>query len=195
MNAEGVLDTTIEGTQVLFDGVPAPLFYVSNTQINAQVPYAVAGRETVAVEVLVGGQPRGKTKVAVARAAPGIFTTAGGAGQAAAINEDGSLNSPENPASRGSAVVFYATGEGQTEPAGVDGQPAAAPLPRPVLPVDVRLGGLPVEVLYAGPAPGFAGLMQVNIRVPSGLVPTGNLGLELFVGCAVSQPGVTIAVR
>ncbi|MCP5109704.1 MAG: hypothetical protein GY953_02590, partial [bacterium] len=128
-------------------------------------------------------------------AVPGLFTLGNGSGQAVAVNQDGSLNSPENPARRGSIVILYATGEGLTTPGGVDGQPAKTPLPKPVLPVDVRIGGLPCEVFYAGAAPGFAGLMQLNVRVPTGFIPSGELPVELFVGGAPSQPGVTISVR
>jgi uncharacterized protein (TIGR03437 family) len=111
------------------------------------------------------------------------------------INEDGTLNRPDHPAARGSVVIFWATGEGLTTPAGVDGRVAVPPLAKPQLPVSVRIGGKVAEVQYAGNAPGFvAGAMQVNVRVPED-APTGNVSLYFVVGETVSQTGVTISVE
>jgi uncharacterized protein (TIGR03437 family) len=112
----------------------------------------------------------------VVSAAPGLFTT--GTGQAAAVNEDGTLNSESNPAARGSIVLIYATGQGQ------------APNN-----VSLKIGQYIAELLYAGPAPGFPGLMQINAKVPGGFLPPGVQPVVLSVGSAVSQDGVTIAVR
>jgi uncharacterized protein (TIGR03437 family) len=130
---------------------------------------------------------------AVAEAAPAIFAASGGAGQAAATNQDGSVNSAASAAPRGAIVTLYATGEGQRSPAGVTGLLAAAGQV-PLLPVSVTIGGEPAEILYAGAAPGYAGLMQVNARVPASLAP-GDQPVALRVGSAESQPGVTVAVR
>jgi uncharacterized protein (TIGR03437 family) len=119
-----------------------------------------------------------------------------GKGPGAILNQDMSVNSASNPASRGGIVVLYATGEGQTKPAGVDGQPAAGELPKPVLPVSVRIGGLEAGVLYAGGAPGLvAGLLQVNARVPEGVSPGNSVPVILKVGAAESQPGITVVVQ
>ncbi len=174
------------GSEVRIGGVPAPVFYRDDGQINTGLPAGVEPGSTVEIEVRENGRPRARCRLSVVAAAPGIFTLAGGAGQAAAVNEDGTLNSPERPARQGSVLTFYATGEGRT---------TDEPLPKPLLPVAVRLAGLPVEIEYAGQAPGYPGLMQINIRLPSGLVPTGVLPLELIVGGVSSQPGVTIAMR
>ncbi len=193
--SNGFLQTTVEGTEVHFDGAPAALFYVQDGQINAQVPYSVAGKRQALLEVRYRGVLRARATVDVAGAAPGIFTTGGGAGPAVVVNEDGSLNSPANAAPPGSAIVLYATGEGQTDPGGVDGRVATLPLPRPRLPVELRIGDRPAEVLYAGAAPGFVGLMQLNARVPGPGEASGLLPLELRIGSASSQAGVTIAVR
>jgi uncharacterized protein (TIGR03437 family) len=175
--------------------VPAALLYAGPGQINVQVPYVVAGRETTRVEVRRGGNLRSSTEVAVAPAVPGLFTRESGTGEAIALNEDGSWNTSESPAVPGSIVVLFATGEGLTDPPATAGVPASSPLPRPILPVNVRIAGLPGEVLYAGAAPGFSGLMQLNIRLPRAFLPSGRLPLELYVGKAKSQDGVTIAVR
>jgi hypothetical protein len=134
--------------------------------------------------------------VRVVEAAPGIFSAdASGKGQAALLNQDATVNSASNPASPGSIVSFWATGEGQTEPAGVDGQMATGTLPKPKLPVTVEVGGVPAEVIYAGAAPGMvAGMLQVNFRVPAGLSGGSTVPLLLKVGTVRSQPGLTMAV-
>jgi uncharacterized protein (TIGR03437 family) len=195
LNAVGMIDTMLADVQVLFDGRPAPLFFVQARQVNAQVPYSVAGKSTVQIEVQYQGATRVRSTVEVADSVPGIFTAANGTGPVVALNEDGSLNSESNQAARGSVVTIFATGEGQTRPLGVSGDPAAPPYPKPVLPVSLSIGNLDTEILYAGSAPGFAGLLQINARVPSGFVPTGNLGVVLTIGGHSSQAGVTLAVK
>src|SRR5205085_7664107 len=138
------------GTQVLFDGIPAPLLYVQAGQVGAIVPYAVSGKSATVLTVSYQGQSSAPISVPVAAAAPGIVTTdSSGRGQGAIRNQDGSANSPGNPAPAGSIVVVYATGEGQTKPAGVDGKPADAVAPRPILPVTSTVGATDAEVKYA----------------------------------------------
>ena len=194
-DASGLLPTEVATTQVLFDGTPAALFYVQAAQINAQVPYNVQGRGITQLEVLYRGQVRARAGVQVVAAAPAIFAVSGGAGQAAALNQDGTFNSAASPAARGSVVTLFATGEGQTDPAGTNGSKARPPYPAPALPVTLSIGRFDAEILYAGAAPGLVGLMQVNFRVPAGFFPTGVLPVELTVGGVKSQPGVTLAVR
>jgi uncharacterized protein (TIGR03437 family) len=110
------------------------------------------------------------------------------------MNQDGSMNGPGNAAPGGSAITLYATGEGQTSPAGVDGKLGTTPLPRPVAAVTVTIGGLTAPVQSAGGVPGMvAGVMQVSVLVPGGL--TGNVPVIVTVGGANSQAGVTLAVR
>jgi uncharacterized protein (TIGR03437 family) len=124
-----------------------------------------------------------------------VFTAnSSGRGQAAAVNQDGTQNGAANPAAAGSVLSLYATGEGQTLPAGLDGKLAAAPLPQPVAAVTVAIGGVAAEVSYAGGAPGLiAGVMQVNVVVPAGV--SGTVPVVLTVGGVDSQDGVTVAVR
>jgi len=194
-DAAGVIGTSLGGVEVRFGGDAAPLFFVSDSQINVQVPYPVAGEKTVPVEVYRDGVRRASGEVAVAEAVPGLFTLEAGAGPVVALNQDGTLNSAANPAVRGDIVSLFATGEGMPKAPVEAGTLAASPLPEPLLPVSVRIGGTPAVVLYAGAAPGCAGLMQVNARLPGGFSPSGILPVELLVGAAASQPGVTIAVK
>ncbi len=195
LDASGLLPRSLGGVEVRFDGLPAALFYVSKTQLNVQVPYRVAGQATTTIEVLCGGKVAAGSTLAVADTAPGVFTLGSGTGQALVVNQDGTLNSSLNPAARGSIVVLYATGEGQTSPRGVDGRPADAPYPAPLAPVALNIGGYPAEILYAGAAPGFAGLMQINARVPAGYAGAGILPVTLSVGGTASQGGTTMAVK
>jgi uncharacterized protein (TIGR03437 family) len=181
----GTLDTTLAETQVLFDGTPAPIFSVQSGQIKLQVPYSVSG--STQVEVIYKGVSRARLALAVAESAPGLF--------AAITNEDGSVNSADNAAPRDSLVTLLATGEGAVTPTGLAGRPAQSPLAKPVLPVSLRIGGNPSDILSAAAAPGLIGVMQIRARVPGGFVPTGILSVVLSVGNASSQAGVTIAVK
>ena len=174
--------TSLGATRLLFDGVAAPLIQVEANRVRAVVPYEVAGSGSTRLVVDSAGTLSDPGVVPVVSAAPGIFTwnlffnvSGMGLDRAFVYNEDGKQNTPLDPASRGSVIVFYATGEGQTDPAGVDGQLAAGNVPRkPLLPVSVRIGGEQAEVLYAGSAPGFvSGLMELHVRVP-GIAATGD---------------------
>jgi uncharacterized protein (TIGR03437 family) len=141
--------------------------------------------------------------VPVSSAAPGIFTwnlffgvPGMGLDRAFVYNEGGRQNTPQDPASRGSAIVFYATGAGQTDPAGVDGQLTGEMLPKPLLPVSVRIGGEQAEVLYAGGPPGFvSGLIELHVRVPGTAEAGDALPIEVIVGNATSQPGLAVSVK
>jgi uncharacterized protein (TIGR03437 family) len=194
-DASGLLATTLGGVQVLFNGTAAPLFYVQSQQINAQVPYEMAGQTSAQLQIVYRGATVAQVQIPLGEANPALFTLNNGTGNAVAVNQDGSINSAQNPAARGSLVVLYATGEGQTMAGGSTGRAAAAPFPQPVLPVTLTMAGIPANILFAGDAPGFVGLMQINAQVPSGFVPTGDLPLLLSVGSHQSQAGITIAVQ
>jgi uncharacterized protein (TIGR03437 family) len=196
LDPTGKLSNSIAGTQVLFDGVPAPIVYSSAGQVSAIVPYAVAGKtSTVVTTIYNGGKSSNAIAAPVAGSAPGIFTISGGKGQAAALNQDGNFNSSSNPAPAGSVVVLFATGEGQTSPPGIDGQIATSSFPVPVLPVSVTIGGQAAQVAYGGAAPSeVAGVFQLNVQIPAG-TPPGDVPVTVTVGSAASQPGVTIAVK
>jgi uncharacterized protein (TIGR03437 family) len=182
------LANNLAGTRVLFDGTPAPLVYVSETQLSAIVPYNVAGKSRVRVEVERLGVPSAAQELSIAEAAPALFTAnASGVGPAAAT---------VYPTER--IAVLYATGEGLVNPLPPDGALATTqPLPAPRLPVRVLLGkgseAREAEVLYAGAAPGLtAGLLQINIKYPEG-TPSG-IAVTLQVGTAQSPDGVTLEI-
>lgn len=187
----------LAGTRVLFGGQPAPLLYVSASQIGAIVPYSAGGGSDVEVVVDSNGVRSAPVRVAVAPAAPGLFTVdASGKGQAAALNQDGTLNAKSAPARPGEILVLFGTGEGITRPAGQDGAVTGPETPRPELPVEVAIGGKPGVVLYAGGAPGLvAGLFQINVRIPADVEVGESVSVVLRVGGAASPAGVTLAVR
>jgi uncharacterized protein (TIGR03437 family) len=196
LDSNGRVSSSLGGTRVLFDAEPAPLIFVSANQLGAVVPYSTAGRPTTTVHVEYQGNLSDPLTLTVTESVPGIFSVdASGKSQGAIVNQDNSINSLANPALSGSIVSLYATGEGQTDPPGVDGQVSGDVLPKPRLPVSVAVGGTPATVLYAGAAPGaVAGVFQVNFRVPETTTASGAVPLSLTVGNATSQPGITMAV-
>ena len=133
-------------------------------------PYSVAGKTSTTMAVSYNGV-QASASLPVVAAAPGVFTAnASGTGPGAIVNQDGTLNSRDNPSAPQSVVALYATGGGETVPASVDGAITFGEPPKQKLPVSVSIGGYPAEVVYAGSAPIMvAGLMQVNARIPKQL--------------------------
>ncbi|MEZ5366821.1 MAG: hypothetical protein R2748_31905 [Bryobacterales bacterium] len=192
----------------------APLLFASPGQFNVQLPVeasSAAGIQTVAVrradtrELLAGGP------LAIAPANPGIFTASqDGQGQALAINQNGSINSPSAPAERGSVVTFFGTGQGATNPMVANGQPApGGPLANTVAQpttsqqqclrtgfVCAFVGSKIAAVQYSGLAPGFVGLWQINVQIPSGdnVILGDQVAVRFTLGSRLSNE-VTIAIR
>jgi uncharacterized protein (TIGR03437 family) len=197
LTSAGAVSTSLGGVTVSFDGFSAPLLYVSAMQINAVVPYGLTAA-TTQMTVTYNGQSYGPIVLSVAAAVPAIFTpTQSGHGQAAVLNQDGTLNSIANPAARGSVITFFAEGAGVMNPGVPDGWVSTGPmLPVPALPVKVSIRGVDAAVQYAGAAPTYvSGLLQVNVVVPTS-IDFGNLvPLMLNVGSFSSQFDVTIAVK
>ena len=189
LDANKKLATTIAGVQVLVNGAPAPLIHVSATQIDAVATYAIAGAigSTVNVQVVNNGVGSNIPNAQVVATAPGIYSL--GNNQGAIVNQDGSVNGPNNPAAKGSIISIYATGEGQLNPPGVDGQLEFGPtFPKPVAAVTVTIGGLNAPVSYAGTAPqSFDGFLQVNATIPAN-APSGTIPVVLIVGGNSSAP-------
>ena len=195
LDLSGRIANTLADTRVWIDELAAPLLFVRNDQIIAQVPYGVAGRTNGMMQVEHLGALSNPVPIELAAAAPGIFAMAGGNGQGAIFNADQSLNSSARPASRGSAIVFFATGAGSTDPPEEDGKLSEPPYAIPRLPIAVRIGGLPAEIDFAAAARGAAGLLQVSARIPPTVEPGSAVSLVLQIGNAVSQPGITLAVN
>ena len=193
----GYVSTSLGGTQVLFDGTPAPLIYSLAGQVSAIVPYETFGKSSTQVQVAFQGQSSSTVSIPVVTAMPGLFTLdSSGRGPGAIVNQDGTVNLATNPASAGSIVMIFATGEGQTHPDGTDGKPDGFQAPTPVAqPVTATLGGLNADVQYIGAVPGLvAGFLQVNVRVPSGVPASSAVPVILSIGGTSSQAKVTLAV-
>ncbi len=132
--------TMLGGTSVLFDGAAAPLLYAASNQINAIVPFSVSGENATQLTVTAQGQTIAAVVQSVAAAAPAVFTLdSTGTGPGAILNADLSVNSPSNPATKGSFIVVFATGAGQTNPPSVDGLITGTVLPTPILPVSAQI--------------------------------------------------------
>ena len=191
LDAQGRVPTTLAGVQVLVNGSAAPLLYVSDRQINAVVPYALQNSlgDVVNAQVIFNGVPGNLISDFVVLTAPAIFNL--GKNQGAILNQDNSVNGPNNPAAKGSVIQIFATGEGETNPPGIDGRIAndsLSKLPRPAASVSVSIGGTKTAYSYAGTAPGsFEGFFQVNAEVPM-TVPSGNVAVILTVGGTPSPP-------
>ena len=185
--------TVLGGVQVTFDQMPAPLLYVHDGQINAIAPWSLKGGQTTQICVSFNGVKTNCMSRPVVNASPGVFTVDGL--HAAALNQDGSLNSATNPALYGSMVSIFATGLGPVTPSPSDGAILGLPLPIPVLPVELAVtGGALIgfyirtwEPQYAGPAPlQVAGVSQINFPLTA---------TTMFLQVRLDSPSASVRSR
>ena len=192
----GVLPTSLPGTgvQVLVRNVYAAIYYVSPTQINFLVPADLLPGPA-AVQVLLDGHAGPAVDIQVAAASPALFQL--DAHHAIAIRPDGSVITPEAPAKPGEIVILYATGLGQTIPPVSDGQVMQQATPIEQLSeFKLVLNGVPAgskAVAYAGIAPGFAGLYQLNVILPKAI--KANPEIRIGLGSKLSMAGLHISVE
>lgn len=186
MEASGFpLPTRLAGTDVIINGAKAPLLYVSPGQINAIVPSDTYAGRSAAIVRSVSGQNRG-TPFDMTAAAPEIFLV--DERRAIALNQNGSLNGPDNPATGGEIVTVFFTGQGPTDPHVPSGRPAPSDhLARVALESRVEVAGRDANVPYLGLTPGFAGLAQANVEIPQGIF--GDLPVRIEIGGQLSEPG------
>ncbi|HWC95461.1 MAG TPA: SBBP repeat-containing protein [Candidatus Sulfopaludibacter sp.] len=200
LDSQGLVAKSLSGVTVTFDGMPAPVLWAQDHQVNAIVPFAVAGKSATQVAVTYQGVPSPPVRASVAASAPGVFTlNSSGGGASVAFNQDGSLNTPSNPAARGSIVTLWLTGGGLASQRYADGEiaPATQTASLVVTP-QVYFGTAPANVQYAGQAPGLvAGAVQLNVFVPMDASPGPAVSLYLNLGGLFSQehPAVTVAVQ
>jgi uncharacterized protein (TIGR03437 family) len=191
------LQTTLGGVQVTVAGKLAPLIYVSQTQINFQVPFEAPVTGTVAVVVTRDGTLSTPQNAVMAEYAPGVFTYARTATalDPVIVHLDTSLVSPTNPATANEILTIYATGAGSFDHPPATAAPAvSSPLANSLVTPTVKVGGAAAQVQFAGLTPGFVGLLQINIQLPATL-PAGNtLPLVIAFGSSAA-PTVNLAVR
>ncbi|HVV44409.1 MAG TPA: IPT/TIG domain-containing protein, partial [Bryobacteraceae bacterium] len=188
----GVLSGSFADVTVTFDGVPAPLFFVSSGQINLQVPFEVAGKATTQMVVNYLGSPSPPIAVPVLSIEPALFTypipTAAYTG-----NQDATANTAANPAARGSYITVYGTGLGLPSYP-VETGVGAAPTSLSSGGFTCTFGGIPTTVLYAGWTPTSVGLAQFNIQIPES-APTGAVPVVFTNGAAATQANLTVFVK
>ncbi|MGA2591059.1 MAG: hypothetical protein ABSH32_14160, partial [Bryobacteraceae bacterium] len=185
------LPMTLGGATVTVNGIAAPLFFASSLQINFQVPNEVkVGTATVVVSI--GSTSTAPFSTAVQTAAPGIFTFS--TNRAAVRNPDESVNNSNNPVTAGSYIVAYLTGQGPVDNPVADGVPAPdSPLSHATSTYSATIGGLNANVFFLGLAPGYVGLAQANITVPSSLA-SGDYPLIITVnGVQSNGPLITVS--
>jgi uncharacterized protein (TIGR03437 family) len=197
--ATGLVATKLEGTRVLFNDIPGVMVYTSSKQLAVIVPFGLAGVTSAQVVVEYNGVKLPPVLMPVAPAVPGLFSAnQTGSGQGAIQNEDFTYNAASNPAARGSVVVLYGTGQGQTTPPGVDGRLANSVFPIPAGDLSITVGGIPVaasDILFKGPIPSIAeGFWQINIRLPVTLGP-GTHAVRVTVAGRSSQDNLTLTVK
>ncbi len=173
------LPFSLGGASVTIGGLPAPLLYASAAQINAQVPFETpVGTATVTVNGTTSAT------LSIAATAPGIFSLV--PGQAAAVNLDGTINGPSHPVAAGGEIALYVTGLGAVSPQVMDGAQASLTILSYVeATVTATIGGQTAPVIFAGLAPGYAGLYQVNVRVPQ--LATGSYPIQLTAAGVISN--------
>jgi len=188
------LPTALGESCLTVNGVAVPVLFVSGQQINGQLPTNVNGNATMVLRT--PGGISNNFYFSILPAAPSIFRS-GTAGPETGLAtvfryDNGQLITPTNPIHPNDIITIYATGMGATSPLVLSGMPApASPLPNTVIAASVTLGGVPLNVLYAGLAPGEVGVDQINALVPFG-VPQG-----LDIPLVVAQAGnsTTLSVR
>ena len=169
--AGNAIGTELGGLQVFVEDTPVPLLYVSSTQINLVAPYLLTGRTAAHIKIVTADATSNEVVLGVRPAAPEIFESQ--PGTAAILNQDGTVNSQNNPAHIGDTVAMFVSGMGQTMPAGVDGSIPQAAGDTPALPIGVQLNFTFANITYAGSAPGLvSGAAQVNFQIPQ-MAPYG----------------------
>ncbi|HUP04692.1 MAG TPA: hypothetical protein VMU19_11925 [Bryobacteraceae bacterium] len=193
--ANGVVSSDLAGVQVNIGGLPAPLLYVSDGQINAVVPFGVSGSAQSDIQVIRQGNPQMRVSLPVAQSALGVFSLDwSGKGQAVAENQDGGMNTAGNPAAPGSLVTVYTTGAGAMQPPVTDGSLGLG-TSGPAQQVAVKLDGQALSVVGESDVPGAVeGLVAIRVQLPATMAP-GVHQLVVAVGMVSSQTGVYINTK
>lgn len=191
---KGTVPTTLSGVTVYVNGIQSNLFYVSPAQINFLVPYEIT-TATAAVQVARDGVAGPSVTIQLSTAAPGFFEWNGNF--AVAEHADGSLISTAAPAQAGEIVVLYAAGLGRTSPDVPSGHiVSSATSILYASELQVLLNGMPCpasSILYAGLTPGYAGLYQINLKLPDPL--PANPAIQLVMGGQTSPPAVQLSAQ
>jgi len=159
----------------MINGIAAPLYYVTQAQLSAIVPYGVTSG-VAQIQVINNGVASNTVTMETAVTAPGVLTQSqNGLGDGDVVHLDGSLVTPNSPAQAGETVSLFLTGLGAVNPAIADGAAGPTlPLSNAVSTIQAFIGGAAATVGYSGLAPQLAGLYQINLTVPTGLTAGDN---------------------
>jgi uncharacterized protein (TIGR03437 family) len=190
------LPAALGNARVTFNGSPAPLLFSSSGQMNLVAPLLLFARDNARVAVTVGNQTSRIEPVPVAPYSPGLFQIPEtGLGAFAHGSRSAARVTVSDPALRGETLIFFVTGLGETFPSTFDGEPApGSPVASAINEVKLSVGGVNVLPAFAGLAPDFSGLYQINFVVPSN-APTGDeVPVTVTIGARTSNT-VRLAVR
>ena len=194
LHAPGIpIPTVLNGVSVTIDGVPAPLLFVSDIQINLQVPFATGATGGTAASIVVNnnGQLSNAVTAPAALSSPGVFSRPqNGLGPGAITHVNGSPITAEDPAEIGETVVVFLTGLGPVNPPFADGDapPATEPLARTTDPnIAVTFGGFDGAISFSGGSPCCVGLYQINVTIPSRVIPGPAVPVTVFTSTAISD--------
>jgi uncharacterized protein (TIGR03437 family) len=194
--SNGRMPLALEGVTVLVNGMPSNLFYVSPGQINFLVPYEIT-TSTVNIQVVRQGAAGPAVTLPMQAVAPGFFVW--NSNLALGEHVDGTLISPQAPAHEGEVVVLYAGGLGRTAPDITSGQIVNRATPILLASqLEVLLNGVPCpagSVFYAGLAPDFAGLYQINLQLPANVPANPQIQISIVSAAGAAQtsaPGVVL---
>jgi uncharacterized protein (TIGR03437 family) len=197
-DVSGKVGTTLANTRVFFDGVAAPILYADQYQINAIAPWELTPGKNTAVTVQSAGVSSPVVTVPVVPADPGIFRLqfSPAPGQGAVLNQDGSVNSPDNPAAIGSIVSIFGTGMGLLNPVPQDGEIISDASHLLQLPIQLAFNFVAADIMYAGAAPTLpAGVIQINTWVPDVCKPMAGCLVLTKTNGLYSSPLATVAVK
>ena len=183
------LERELQQVSVRIGNVDAPLYFVSEGQINAQIPFEVQTGDTVPIVINNGGLLTAPQLYQIAPAQPGIFKAQT---NAAILDEQFQLVTSQNPARIGSVIQIFGSGLGLTNPVVASG--AAGVASDTLLPLNVTIGGIQAAVQYKGLAPNFVGLYQVNVTVPNGVAPGDEVPLVIEQDGISSNPILPISI-
>ena len=176
------LSTTLGNVSVSVNGIDAPLLVVTPNQINLQVPFAASG-DQAAITVTNDGTASNTVQLPLARTSPGSFAAQQtGFGPGIITDANFQLITEQNPASPGQTVIIFLTGMGAVDPPFSDGSAGPVdPLSRTVdRQTDVLFGNNPGTILFSGAAPNFVGLYQLNVTLPTNLLPNPALPVAVI---------------
>jgi uncharacterized protein (TIGR03437 family) len=191
------LPTLLGETRVTFNGIEAPLFFVSDTRIQAQAPFELPAGSDVSVQVRRGDSLSASRMVSVGAVSPGIFIVDQASNAGAVLHAEDYLPvSSDAPARPGEFLLIYCTGLGPLRVAVGSGEsaPRVPALTETLHFPSVTIAGLSANVINSGLVPGFVGLYQIEVQAPPGM-PAGAQPIQISILGAASNIATIVVTR